>query len=126
MIVDNDSTYLELLSEVLRLHGYDVLCAGDGEEALARLRKDAVDLVISDISMPKMNGISLHRYMRRDETLRRVPFAWNSAYRELRSVVEVQNRNLDINLSKGTPLPKLLTFLKELSSRTGCDVVDDQ
>ena len=61
MIVDNDPTYLGLLSEVLRLHGYDVTAAHDGEEALGKLKQTPVDFILSDISMPKMNGMNLHR-----------------------------------------------------------------
>jgi len=47
--------------------------AGNGEEALARLRENLVDLVLTDINMPSMNGEELLECMDADERLRRIP-----------------------------------------------------
>jgi len=111
MVVDNDPTYLGLLSEVLRLHGYEVVAAGDGQEAMEKLRKESIDFIISDISMPRMNGINLHKYIREDDSLKNIPFAWNSGYRELRDIVEVDEPGLDLKFDKTMPVPNLLFFL---------------
>ena len=116
MVVDNDLTYLGLLSEVLKLHGYDVVTAVQGEEALSKLRENDVNLIISDISMPKMNGMSLHRYVRQDPRLKEVPFAWNSMYRELRDVVEIEDPALDLKFDKAMPVPNLLFFLSHFAA----------
>ena len=116
MIVDNDPTYLGLLSEVLRLHGYEVTSAHNGEEAMQKLRETSVDFVLSDISMPKMNGISLHRYIREDPELRNLPFAWNSGYRELRDVVEVDDPAIDLKFDKAMTVPNLLFFLNHFAA----------
>ena len=117
LVVDNDPTYLGLLSEVLRLHGYEVASALDGEEALSCLKDEPVDLVISDISMPKMNGMNLHRHIRQDSRLKRLPFAWNSGYRELRDAVEVEDPSIDLKFDKTMPVPNLLFFLDHLEAR---------
>jgi CheY-like chemotaxis protein len=111
MIVDNDSVYLGLLSEVLSLHGYDVTTAHDGEEALAKLQEAPVDFVLSDISMPKMNGMNLHRHIRRDPRLKQLPFAWNSGYRELKDAIKVEDPSIDLKFDKTMPIPNLLFFL---------------
>ena len=116
MIVDNDPTYLGLLSEVLRLHTYEVVTAVDGEEALLLLRQTSVDFILSDISMPNMNGMKLHRYVREDPDLRHIPFAWNSGYRELRDVVEIEDQSLDLKFEKTMPVPNLLFFLNHFAS----------
>ncbi|HXF99197.1 MAG TPA: response regulator [Bacteroidota bacterium] len=117
LIVDNDPVYLSLLAEVLRLHSYQVHTAADGEAALAKLREEPFDLVISDISMPKMNGINLHKHVRADEKLRHIPFAWNSGYRELRDIIEVENPALDFKLDKSLPVPTLLYFVATIQKR---------
>ena len=122
MIVDNDPTYLGLLSEVLVLHGYEVVTALDGEDALAKLKESLADFIISDISMPKMDGINLHRYLRQDPRLKHIPFAWNSRYRELRDVVEVKDSAIDITLEKTMTVHDLLRALDTFVSqhqRTG-------
>jgi len=114
LLVDNDPIYLNLLTEVLTLHSHTILTAANGEEAFETLHHGMVDLVISDVSMPKMNGMNLHRYIRDDETLKGTPFAWNSGYRELREVLEIDDPNLDFILDKAMPIPNLLYFLNHL------------
>ena len=114
LLVDNDSIYLNMLAEILTLHSYSVVTALDGEAALNLLRKEPYDLVISDISMPNMNGMNLHRYMREDKELGKIPFVWNSGYRELRDVLEIEDPNLDFVLDKATLIPNLLYFLNHL------------
>ena len=114
LLVDNDLTYLTLLAEVLTHNSYTVVTAPDGEAAFNLLRKEPFDLVISDVSMPKMNGMNLHRYMRDDAKLRKIPFVWNSGYRELRDVLEIEDPNLDFVLDKVTSIPNLLYFLNHL------------
>ncbi len=117
LLVDNDPVYLSLLAEVLRLHAYEIIVATNGEEALEKLRKEPVDLVVSDISMPKMNGINLHRNVRADERLKHIPFAWNSGYRELREIAEVENPTIDFKLDKALPVPSFLYFMANLKKR---------
>lgn len=115
LLVDNDPVYLNLMAEVLRLHLHTVIKATDGESALGCLRREPVDLVISDISMPKMNGMNLHRYVRSEESLKHIPFAWISGYRELRDVLEIENPQIDFIFDKAMPIPNLLYFLNHLS-----------
>ena len=118
LLVDNDPVYLNLMSEVLSLHSHVVLKATDGEAALQVLQSGPVDLIISDISMPKMNGMSLHRYVRESAALKHIPFAWNSGYRELRDAVEAENMMIDFKLDKSMPIPRLLHFLRHVEFAT--------
>jgi DNA-binding NtrC family response regulator len=59
LIVDDERISLSVLKGHLLLQGYDVICASSGPEALAHLAQQAVDLVISDLAMPGMDGIEL-------------------------------------------------------------------
>ena len=117
LLVDNDPVYTNLMSEVLRLHSYMAITAPDGQAALEILKKESVDLVISDISMPRMNGMYLYRSIRSDAQLRTIPFAWNSGYRELRDVVDVENPAIDFKLDKAMPMPSFLYFINSLEAR---------
>jgi CheY-like chemotaxis protein len=117
LLVDNDQVYINLMAEVLRLHSFNATIAHDGEAALEKLRREEFDLVISDISMPKMNGINLYKNIRSDEKLKDIMFAWNSGYRELRDVVEVENPALDFKLDKTMPMPSFLYFISSLQER---------
>jgi len=59
LLVDDEEGYRELIARVLTKAGYEVLQAGDGIEALSLLENSKVDLVISDILMPALNGYAL-------------------------------------------------------------------
>ena len=61
LLVDDDSNLLVLLADQLRDDGYEVQTARDGEEALRRLRSGWPDLLIIDMMMPRMDGLSLAR-----------------------------------------------------------------
>jgi DNA-binding response OmpR family regulator len=61
LIVDDDPNLLILLADQLRADGYEVQTARDGEEALRRLRTGWPDLLIIDMMMPRMDGLTLAR-----------------------------------------------------------------
>src|SRR3954465_5163666 len=61
LIVDDDPNLLVVLAEQLRADGYDVQTARDGEEALRRLRGSGPDLIVIDMLMPRMDGLTLAR-----------------------------------------------------------------
>ncbi len=64
LIVDDDAHIRELAKVFLRSEGFDIVEAGDGVEALARLESVKVDLVILDVMMPNMDGWELCRQLR--------------------------------------------------------------
>ena len=59
LIVDDEKSMRDFLKILLTKEGYDVIVAGDGNQALTALGKNRVDLVISDIRMPGMGGLEL-------------------------------------------------------------------
>jgi two-component system chemotaxis sensor kinase CheA len=73
LVVDDSLTTRTLERSIFEAAGYDVLVAADGLEALRILRDEAVDLVVSDVEMPAMDGFSLTAEVRRDERLRHLP-----------------------------------------------------
>lgn len=59
LVVDDEPELLALTAEVLQLNGYQVSVANNGEEALRVLEKQHIDLMLSDVIMPQMNGYEL-------------------------------------------------------------------
>ncbi len=59
LVADDESMMRNLLQKILVRDGYKVLTVGDGLEALDVLKKEHVDLVISDLKMPRMDGFEL-------------------------------------------------------------------
>lgn len=74
LIVDDIPTNLKLLRIVLEAEGYRVLSAADGFEALAIMEHESIDVVISDILMPRMDGYRLCYELRRSERFHPIPF----------------------------------------------------
>lgn len=64
MVADDDRDMVDLLSYWLKGHGYDVIRAFDGEQAVQRWRETLPDLVILDVQMPKLDGFEVCRQMR--------------------------------------------------------------
>ena len=59
LLVDDEDGYREVIARILTKAGYEVLQAADGLEALSLLENSKIDLVISDILMPALNGYAL-------------------------------------------------------------------
>lgn len=66
LVADDDADILRFVELNLRLEGYEVVTAGDGEEALLRAREAMPSLVILDVMMPKLDGYEVCQRLRRD------------------------------------------------------------
>jgi two-component system sensor histidine kinase and response regulator WspE len=73
LVVDDSITVREVERQLLRNQGYDVAVAVDGQEGWNMVRAEHFDLVISDVDMPRMNGLELVQAMRNEPALRTVP-----------------------------------------------------
>ena len=73
LIVDDDPDIRDVLQLTLTSEGYDVLQAGDGEEALAQVQRGLPDLVILDYMMPRLDGGQVCQRLKKDLLLRHLP-----------------------------------------------------
>lgn len=73
MAVDDSPSMRQMVRATLESAGYDVVEAADGQEALELARTRSVDLVISDVNMPRMDGIQLVSELRALPTYRLTP-----------------------------------------------------
>ena len=79
LIVDDESNIVKIMEFELKKNGYEVLTAGDGQEALEIVEKNPPDLILSDIMMPKMDGYEFCRHVKSKPELRSIPFIFLTA-----------------------------------------------
>ncbi len=73
LVVDDSAAIRRLVTLTAQEAGYEVLVAENGKEALARLAGQKIDLVITDLNMPEMDGIELIKALRRMQEYKFVP-----------------------------------------------------
>jgi len=76
LIIDDSSSMRAVIKKTLKVSGFNVgkfLMAGDGKEALKVLEGQWVDIILTDINMPNMNGMELLTEMKKDEMLKSIP-----------------------------------------------------
>ena len=79
LIVDDYADSREMYAEMLSFAGYLVVTAKDGEEALERADKEHFDLIVLDLALPKVDGITVIRSLRSRPATREVPIITLSA-----------------------------------------------
>lgn len=83
LVVDDDPDVVSTLKAVLEILGYDVPTALDGVEALEVASRQSTQLVITDIAMPKMDGVALCIALKADPLTAHIPIIVHSARHEL-------------------------------------------
>jgi two-component system chemotaxis sensor kinase CheA len=73
LVADDSVTTRTLEKAILEEAGYDVSLAADGHQAWRILQKETIDLVVADVEMPGMDGITLTETVRHSAALRRIP-----------------------------------------------------
>jgi PAS domain S-box-containing protein len=79
LVVDDNKQNLYLLEQLLRGNGYEVVSAGDGVEALAKLASENINVIVADILMPKMDGFQLCRQVKASDRWKVIPFIFYTA-----------------------------------------------
>jgi CheY-like chemotaxis protein len=114
LLVDDNEDYLNLIKGVLTENGYNVLTAADGAEGCEILGRADVDLIISDIRMPRLDGLRLHAYAREIERYRKTKFIFVSGFKELYADTIALDAKLDFLIEKTTPISEILRLVDRL------------
>lgn len=117
LIVDDYAPNHRLMSFVLEQHGYAVVAAFDGQQALDRLNHAAVDLVLTDLTMPKLDGLSLTRAIRADPRFADTPIIIVTASTREQDHVRASGIGVDAFLTKPVELEDLVREVERLISR---------
>ncbi len=114
LIVDDNPTNVSILQARLGVHGYHILTAADGEEALAAAFTHRPDLILLDVMMPKMDGIEVCRRLKSDQALASIPIIMVTAKGEPRDVVAGIEAGCDEYLTKPVDQTALVARVKSM------------
>ena len=114
LVVDDTPLNVKLLEDVLTIKGYDVTTAASGQEALAKIRSESIDLVLLDVMMPGMNGYDVCRAIRGDVRTALLPVVMVTALDAKQERVNGLEAGADDFLSKPLNQPELLARVRSL------------
>jgi two-component system alkaline phosphatase synthesis response regulator PhoP len=122
LAVDDEPNIVRLIQVNLERHGYQVETANNGAQALAKIKANRPDLLVSDVMMPEMDGFELLANVRRDPSLMDLPVIMLTAKAQDKDVLEGYKTGADMYLTKPFNPQELLAFVKRiLSSSDGGD-----
>ena len=115
LVVDDDPDTLALMEEALHLHGYEILTARDGREALERVAEYAPDLLLLGIKMPGVDGYDVIRRLKGAEATRGIPIVVITAspVDQERDNVQVLGMGADQYLAKPLSIESLIQEIKK-------------
>jgi DNA-binding response OmpR family regulator len=116
LLVDDNFDYLFLLGHSLTSAGYRVHSAMDGAEGCEILSSTDIDIIISDIRMPRLDGVKLHTFAREMAKYATTKFIFVSAYTDLYDHIPGTDPTIDFFVDKTTPLDDIVAFVKTLLS----------
>ena len=116
LVVDDENGVRELISDVLHLESFHVTTASDGLEALGLLRVSDFDLMILDVSMPKMDGFTLLEKLREEKNS--IPALLLSARNDRSDVTTGLRSGADDYVTKPFGIEELVLRVKSILRRT--------
>lgn len=114
MIVDDEMDIAELMEKLLQRAGYQTLVAGDGKKALELLEKEKPDLIIMDLIMPEVDGISAIEQLQNNKLTRDIP------------VILMSGKTPELDLMKGLIMGPAAYIEKPFDNQKLLNVVHEQ
>ena len=102
LVVDDSITTRTLERNILENAGYQVLVATDGEEAWALVQSEPVDAVVSDVAMPRMDGVMLAEKVKSDDRFRELPLVLVTSLESPQDKVRGLEAGADAYIAKGS------------------------
>lgn len=117
LVAEDDRSANKLISAVLRKDGHEVLSAADGQEALDILESERADLIVSDVMMPRVDGIELVRRLR--EAKWDIPILMLTARQDQKTLHDSFLTGADDYLTKPADMKELVLRVRALLRRSG-------
>ncbi len=117
LVVEDDKNQRLLYEQELELEGYDIVTASDGKEALEKVQEQLPDIIIMDITIPKMDGIETLGRILSNNT--EIPIIINTAYSNYKDYF--MSWAADAYIVKSSDLSELKNTVKEVLAKRAED-----
>lgn len=114
LVVDDDPQILDFVTMGLRLAGYEVLSAGDGQEGLYVARSARPDLMVLDLAMPRMHGYEVCRALRADHSFDGMKIVVTSGKNYAVDIKTAKSLGADLYIVKPYQMQQLTRVIGEL------------
>lgn len=114
LAVDDEKNIVKLVQMNLERHGFQVIAAYDGKEALQKIQDEKPDLVILDVMMPHMDGFEVLQTMRRNAATRDIPVIMLTAKSQDTDVFRGWQSGVDLYLTKPFNPIELVSFVRRI------------
>ena len=118
LVVDDDNILRTVLQHTLEKEGYQVTTANSGKDGITSFEKKTPDLVISDVSMPEMDGFEFCRHLRSLPSGQLIPFIFLSARSDLEDRIQGHSIGADDYLTKPFDIKELLAKIEGLIEKS--------
>ncbi|MCX5703144.1 MAG: response regulator [Candidatus Omnitrophica bacterium] len=116
LVVDDEKDVVEALKKRLIREGYEVTVAFDGEEALRKVKEDNPDIILLDLTLPKLNGFEVLKEIREKHKDKWRPVIIISGQTELDTIREGYNLEADHYLTKPCTIDNILRGIRVMIS----------
>ncbi len=113
LIVDDEQDILEFLSYNFRKHNFDVVTAMDGEEGVIKAKQEIPHIILSDILMPLMDGITMCGEIKKNKSLSTIPFIFLTAVNDDYKVLHAMSSGANQFVSKPIRFEYLLKIVNQ-------------
>jgi CheY-like chemotaxis protein len=114
LIADDDSEMLEILSSMLEEEGYSIIRAENGLEAVEMARKELPALVMLDIHMPKMDGLTACKEIKSDQVTKGVPVVMLTVEGSINEIQQAISYGAKTYITKPSSKAEILKVVKSI------------
>lgn len=122
LIIEDYNNIVEILTMRLSAMGYAVISAKDGQEGLTLARKEKPDLIVLDVTLPKMNGYKISRLLKFDSRYKDIPIIMLTSRETKRDEQIGLETGADVYIYKSDRTGKLLKTIRHFLDSTPVSV----
>ena len=114
LIVEDNELNMKLFHDLLEVHGYETLQTRDGREALEMARLHRPDLILMDIQLPEVSGLDVTRWIKADESLKRIPVIAVTAFAMKGDEEKIRNGGCEAYIAKPISVTNFLETIERV------------